>query len=243
MAVPGSNAGGGGQRSPGAVKSDLLDFLFTLALAIGLAPELIGGEGVLQYNWQLAIPSPTFLFEMSVFLLGLATLLFSWYGFNSSVSKNPVLYGSIAGLFRFSLDAFLVVLYGFLLTQFRNFEVFLLTLTGIFGIYMIWDALKIIEYRRGPYSQGFNGGRFSRWWHLTRHTWGRKSMKFFLGHVFTVAVYLGGLELGANPGIVSTVVLSLLIMMSVIYRASKVKWNLSADKEKIQQFEDRYSGL
>ena len=40
------------------VKPDLLDFLFTLALTIGLAPELVRQEGgLLSRNWALRIPS------------------------------------------------------------------------------------------------------------------------------------------------------------------------------------------
>lgn len=236
MAVLGSSKGGGGQRDEGAVKPDLLDFLFTLALAIGLAPEFVGGEGLLAYNWRLTIPSYSFIFDILVFGLGLATLLFSWYGFNHSVSQKPVLYGSLAGLLRFSLDAILVLLYGFLLIQYRNFGVFFATLIFIFIIYTIWDALKIIEYRLLTNFDGSFGSLWDNKRNLINRTWERESMKYLVGHVLLFLIYVFALNLDIYVTAISTVVLFLLYILTFHYRACKMGKQLSADEEKICRY-------
>lgn len=234
MVVPGS-PDGGGQRQKFVVKPDLLDFLFTLALTIGLAPELLGKDGMLSRNWVLAIPPPSFVFDISVFLLGIVTLLFSWYGFNASVEDKPVLYGSVAGLLRFSIDAFLVVLYGFLLLQFDNFGVFVLTLTIIFFLYVIWDILKLLEYRRPP----FNKKRLTHDDDWVRQLFGKleekRSASYFLVHVVLLAVYQVSNMWDFYVGLLNVMILILLYVATFRYRAEKVNWRIGGKRHVIDK--------
>lgn len=212
---------------PDAVKPDLLDFLFTLALTIGLAPELFGMKGLLSRTWALRALDGEFLFDILVFLLGVVTLTFSWYGFNYSVSKKPVLYGSVIGLFRFSLDAFLVLLYGFILVMFDDFEVVFTTLVFVYWLYAVWDGLKLLEYREDSletYGRGLddvkNAAHDVR--DLLSEVWKEHSLKVALAFgtvwiLYTVAAFLGLPGRYRNP-----FVLIVLAVGTLWYRIKKV---------------------
>ena len=49
------------------VKPSLLDFLFTLALTIGIAPELVDRNGLASYDWYLAVPEIEFIVNIGGF--------------------------------------------------------------------------------------------------------------------------------------------------------------------------------
>src|SRR5687768_910228 len=70
---------------------DPIDFLFTIALAIGLTPELIGGDlkGILSEDWVRTATSPNSdeAARLLVFFVGLLTLTLSWFGYNRSDTK------------------------------------------------------------------------------------------------------------------------------------------------------------
>jgi hypothetical protein len=74
---------------------DLLDFLFTVALSVGLTPEVLqvpGRTGLLSEQWvKLRIwPSGLEVFDLTVYFLGILTLTLSWFGYHASVRTRPL---------------------------------------------------------------------------------------------------------------------------------------------------------
>jgi hypothetical protein len=129
-----------------------LDFLYILAIGIGLAPGFLGipgGAGLLSEEWVRTggLPSGDARFNLGVFLLGLLTISFSWFGYHRSLSSRPYKYDNLLSMFRFVLDVFLLVLYGVLLLQFRNFTSFLFLLALNYLGYLTWDMLKVVEFK------------------------------------------------------------------------------------------------
>ncbi|WP_424016244.1 hypothetical protein ACOZ4N_00310 (plasmid) [Halorientalis pallida] len=237
---PGTKTGSSdsGPNYKDQVKPDLLDFLFTLALTIGIAPELVGGKGLLSKDWVLAIPNLAFVTNLGTFLLGVSTLLFSWYGFNASISNTPVLYGSLAGMLRFFLDAFLVVLYGFMLIVYEQLEIVVALLVLIFLLYTIWDLLKLAEYRRGPFDEeGDENQEVGYVCHLHQKLWERRSLVYFLlllpVFLFEVLSVFEGLGYWKDAAIILV-----LFLITTTYRFDKVEWRFRGEEEKIARVEE-----
>ncbi len=142
------------QQKPAGL--DFLDVIFTLTMSQGLAPEVIQRKGLLSEAWVIHRQRPTGqeAFDLVVFVLGFLTLTLSWYGYHASVSKKPLLYEKVPGMLRFVLDVALVVLYGFVLLNFKSFRTVLYLLMVIYGLYIVWDLLKIWEHwdQYGRYS-------------------------------------------------------------------------------------------
>jgi len=244
---PGTNSGSSdsSQAYKDQVKPDLLDFLFTLALTIGIAPELVNKQGLLSKNWMLGIPDLAILTEVGTFLLGVSTLLFSWYGFNASISNNPVLYGSVSGMLRFFLDAFLVVLYGFMLIVYEQLEIVAALLGIIFILYTVWDFLKIAEYRIEPFNGCWNL-RFNIHYIWIFLSFGkslicklhkRRSLTFTFPIIFVFFIEYS--NLGESFGLWkdSAIIITLLII-TFFYRVEKVKRTFRGEKEKIDRVKD-----
>jgi hypothetical protein len=130
---------------------DFLDFLFTVAISVGLTPELIqvsGVTGLLSEAWQKEgrWPCPDELFNIGVFGLGFLNLTLSWFGYHASIRTRPLNYVRGYGMFRFLLDVLLVISYGVILIKFKSFHVVLVLLILVFFIFVVWDCLKIGEY-------------------------------------------------------------------------------------------------
>jgi hypothetical protein len=223
------------------VKPDVLDFLFTLALTIGLAPELVRQEGgLLSRNWALRIPSLTFGVDLLTFLLGVTTLLFSWYGFNASIEKDPVLYGSFAGMIRFFLDAFLVVLYGFTLIKYKQLEFVTFLIWVIFILYVIWDVLKLVEYRKEPFDNDkyiFSLNKHFVKSFICKLCYDRKSLKYSVIFTFILTFEICTLCEFLNVW-KDIVTVGLLIIFTLLYRLDKLDYQWRADKEIIAKVED-----
>ncbi|WP_424005620.1 hypothetical protein ACOZ4I_20355 (plasmid) [Haloarcula salina] len=241
---PGTKTGSSDSREgyKDQVKPDLLDFLFTLSLTIGIAPELVGQKGLLSENWSLAIPDLAFLTNFGTFMLGVSTLLFSWYGFNASISNNPVLYGSVAGMLRFFLDAFLVVIYGFMLIVYEQLEIVAALLALIFFLYTVWDGLKLAEYRKEPFDRLEDQGQDENptqnfIYSLVVKLCERRSLIYFvlllLVSIFEFANILEFVGLWKDSA-----VLLVLFGITIVYRIDKVDWTYLGDKEKIVQVEE-----
>ncbi|PGF15630.1 hypothetical protein CP556_05510 [Natrinema sp. CBA1119] len=239
---PGTKTGSSDSRQEykDQVKPDLLDFLFTLALTIGIAPELVGGSGLLSHNWALGFPNLAFLTHLGTFLLGVSTLLFSWYGFNASISNNPVLYGSVAGMFRFFLDAFLVVIYGFMLIMYEELKIVTALLVLIFFLYSVWDLLKLMEYRREPFDkegdQSQDDGLLKRFGSfglsITWKLFERGSLLYLLPLVFVSLIEFSGFFESHGLWKDAAVIIALFVI-SITYRINKVEWTFYGDEEKI----------
>jgi hypothetical protein len=132
---------------------DFLDFLFTVAISVGLTPELLqvfGITGLLSEAWQKEgrFPCGDELFNVGVFGLGFLNLTLSWFGYHASISSRPLNYFSGFGMVRFILDVSLVIMYGVILVKYKSFRVVLFLLLIVWLIFVIWDVLKIREYWR-----------------------------------------------------------------------------------------------
>lgn len=128
---------------------DFLDFVFTLAMAQGLAPEVINRKGLLSEEWLTVWrpPSAGELFELGVFAVGFLTLTLSWYGYHASIKLKPLKYGTVPGTFRFVFDVLLVILYDVMLLEFKRFDAVLLLLVLTYFLFVVWDLLKIREHK------------------------------------------------------------------------------------------------
>jgi hypothetical protein len=188
---------------------------------------------LLSQDWVLAVPDLAFLTNIGTFLLGVSTLLFSWYGFNASISNTPVLYGSLAGMLRFFFDAFLVVLYGFMLIVYEQLEIVVALLVLIFFLYTVWDLLKLAEYRQGPFDEeGDEDQEVGFVHHLLQKLWDRRSLVYFLllFSVFLVEVLsvAESLEYWKDA-----VIIFVLFLITTTYRFDKVEWRFRGKEEKI----------
>lgn len=131
--------------------SDLLDFMFTIAISIGLIPELLQQghlQGILSQSWikNNTPPSGNELFDLTVLFLALLVLTFSWVGYKTSVQFRPIKLETLRGMVRFLLDIILVILYAFMFIQFRHLTQVIFVLTVIFLLYFVWDLVKVSEY-------------------------------------------------------------------------------------------------
>jgi hypothetical protein len=115
---------------------DFIDPLFAVALSSGLVALMRSPWFV---EWRL--PRGGEVFDLSVFTLGMATIIASWEGYHQSIKTKP-----LHGLVRFVLDVVLVLLYAVILVQYRNFEAVLLLLAVVYGLFVLWDVAKVIEY-------------------------------------------------------------------------------------------------
>lgn len=131
-----------------------LDFMFTVAISLGLTPELLNGErnnlrGMLSERWveDRLNPGPGDWFNLAVLGLGLVTTVFSWFGYHRSVLDKPIRYETIRGMLRFSLDVVLIILYGLALIFFKTYALVAGILAWIFWIYFVWGILRFSEHR------------------------------------------------------------------------------------------------
>lgn len=74
---------------------DFLDFLFTVAISVGLTPEILqinGVSGLLSEPWHLQGTqfSRDDFFNSGVFFLGLSNLTLSWFGYHASIIRRPL---------------------------------------------------------------------------------------------------------------------------------------------------------
>jgi hypothetical protein len=144
------------QDAPGL---DFLDFLFTVAMGVGLTPEVAQQTGLLTLSskWSsLSDPLPSQWLGIWVFGLALLNLILSWFGYHASIRFRPLNYNRGVGLVRFTIDVLLVIIYGIALVKFMSFPVVLTIFVIVYVIFFLWDILKIIEYwkpakRTSPY--------------------------------------------------------------------------------------------
>jgi hypothetical protein len=150
---------------------DFLDFLFTVAISVGLTPEVLqisGISGFLSEEWQKSgrWPSIDESFNIGVYLLGFFNLTLSWFGYHASIKARPLNYFSGYGMTRFILDVLLIIMYGIMLIKYRSFNVSIFLLSIIYLIFAIWDYLKICEYWKKEFrdKSGTRLQRYRREW-------------------------------------------------------------------------------
>jgi hypothetical protein len=142
---------------------DLIDIVFTAMVTVGLTPEILQVShinGMLSESWVKAAlagtpqaPSTMELLDLGAFLLGLFTLLLSWFGIHASLQANPIHYDTNWGMLRFVLDVTLVLLYGVILIFFRQLHAVLFLLSVVYLLYVVWDIFKTLEYRDSFWSR------------------------------------------------------------------------------------------
>jgi hypothetical protein len=143
---------------------DLIDLVFAATITVGLTPELLGQDnitGMLSEPWvKSALAEDPFSFTSAeilhalTFLVGLITLLLSWFGVHASLRAKPILPGTVCGMLRFVLDVALVISYGVVLIFFRQLNVVLMLLAMIYIAFVVWDTLKTIEHWKINSSNG-----------------------------------------------------------------------------------------
>lgn len=205
MSSNGKPAGATGNGEPAGI--DFLDFLFTLAISVGLSPGILGIEGwsgLLSEEWlkQGVLPSGQALYDFLVFSLGFLTLTLSWFGYHGSIRKKPLKYGTFPGMVRFIFDVLLVVIYGLILLQYKNFKVVLFLLLVVHFIFVVWDIVKIIEHWTS-YQEKAGG-------HLRRYRREYVSVVFL---ALFLILWLSGTQ--------SSIAVVLAILFIVLYRVNK----------------------
>ena len=128
---------------------DFLDFLFTVAISVGLTPEIIGQAGLLSESWHSdgRWPNSDEWFDICVFFLGFINLTLSWFGYHASIKSKPLNFSSAYGMVRFNIDVVLVVLYGIMLIEYERLNVVIAVLIVVHLIFVIWDVLKVQEHK------------------------------------------------------------------------------------------------
>lgn len=127
------------------------DFVYILSISVGLFPEVLGIpglSGILSQEWVRSglPPSADARFSLCVLFLGLMTIALSWFGYHRSLTGRPFRYDSSLSMFRFLIDLVLLISYALLLLQFKNLKAFLFFLVLNYGLYLVWDIIKIIEF-------------------------------------------------------------------------------------------------
>lgn len=124
-----------------------VDFLFSVAIFIGLAPEsYIQKSGIFSEKWIVNNTNPSSLeiIHLITFLVCFLTVVLSWFGYHRAVAKKPHKENAL-GMFRFIIDSTLVFIYSILLFKFSSLYVVILLLVLIFALYLIWDIILIFE--------------------------------------------------------------------------------------------------
>lgn len=205
------------EQSDSSVKDssgiDFLDFLFTVAISVGLTPEALGVSGIegllsLSQKWKIAWPDSNDWFYISSFFLGLINLSLSWFGYHASIRTRPLKYSSSFGMIRFIIDIFLVIVYGIMLIQFTNLNVIICILLAIYLIFSVWDAIKIREYR-----EEFNKKDVSNDLERYRREWVTLFAFMLVGIVAVLHFYLAWNR---------WVILGLAFLVTVFYRFNKL---------------------
>lgn len=209
---------------------DFHDIVFTLVLTLGLAPEMIGVshiKGLLSESWiqelakgnQLTFvgQQATFTFQhlenLLAFIAGLLTLLLSWFGVRESLKKKPMRSDHAGGVLRFAIDVMLIISYGVVIIFFKQIEVVLVMLVGIFVAYVIWDLCKIWEYWQEHYLKSWQKNGFLK-------TFVRQLVSIVFAIAFLLLyVYFPRVD---DADKISLILLVLVFL--VVYRFAKDQW-------------------
>lgn len=203
-----------------------IDFLFTLAIWIGLVPEshnigliknnaLEPFQGIFCYKWLLewTAPKGQDLIALLTFIACALTVILSWYGYHAALKKYPHKPNSLCGLFRFNIDVMLVLIYALLLIKFKNLFAVITLIVMIFVLYFLWDILLVCEYNKErPYVK--RSGESSC----------EAFCRVYRGEIVTTVWLIGFLILWATYGILcklNTVVFAIILL--VTYRMAKIR--------------------
>lgn len=128
-----------------------IDFLFTLALWVGIVPEksFSNSKGIFSENWIIngTVPQVVDIANLLAFFLCALVMVLSWLGYHRSVGDRPHKDGQWYGMGRFIVDTLLLFLYTILVMKFKSLEIILFLLPIIFSLYLLWDILQAFEYK------------------------------------------------------------------------------------------------
>lgn len=128
-----------------------IDFLFTLALWVGVVPEksFPNSKGIFSESWIANGISPAVIdiANLLAFFLCALVLVLSWLGYHYSVGGRPHKGDQWYGMARFIVDTLLLFLYTILVMKFKSLDIILVLLSIIFGLYLLWDILQVLEYK------------------------------------------------------------------------------------------------
>jgi hypothetical protein len=209
---------------------NLIDIVFTAVLTVSLTPEVIGMEGMLSEGWVRAAMAgksvemtPAESVHFMTFVIGASTLLLSWVGIHASLHTKPIKYETTAGMFRFMLDVTLIFSYGLVLLFFRQFDVALFLLALIYLTFVVWDVLKIVEYREVYFSPttmqqlGLStAGPFASAKVLVKY-FSRQFVSLWFAICFVVLWVVSSGERRSHPLLIA----SLALMFTALYRVGK----------------------
>jgi len=196
---------------------EFLDFVFTVAMSVGLLPEPLNIphlKGVLSEPWLMrwSPPSCPEAVNFCTFALGLLTLILSWFGYHASMKRRPLKDDTVCGMVRFVLDVMLVIVYAVIMLQFRYPDRVLLLLVAVYWVYFVWDMLKILEYWKDPDEQKLRAGG------ALREVYRRQLVSLYAAGYFT-AVYVFSIQTGILC-IPAAIVVA--ILLTVFYRVHKI---------------------
>jgi hypothetical protein len=134
------------------------DYVYIVAISVGLFPEVLGIPGLtgmLSQDWVRSgqAPSADVRFSLCLLFLGIATIALSWFGYHRSLTSRPFRYDSLLSMFRFLIDIVLLISYALLLLQFKNLKAFVFFLVLNYGLYLVWDIIKIIEFKEAKFKK------------------------------------------------------------------------------------------
>lgn len=155
-------------------------------------------------------PSGPELVSLGTFLLGLLTLVLSWFGYHASMKRRPLKDDTVCGMGRFVLDVVLVIIYAVILLQFRYPHRVLLLLAAVYCSYFFWDLLKIREYR-----EEYEERRASQ----PRGQVYRRELVSLYAACYFSALYAFSVQIGIL-GIPAAIVLA--IALTIFYRVHKI---------------------
>ena len=127
----------GGERDLTAAVT-FIDLLFAVVISLAVT-EIVERPWFKPTTWNVRCD---YVFEIVVILLGFSTLLFSWWGYHSSINRRSVSGTGWVGHLEFMVNILMLVGYWLMLVKFQNFCVVLSTLAAVYGLYFVWDWLR-----------------------------------------------------------------------------------------------------
>jgi len=141
----------------------------TYVLTIQILFGIIIGISFIDYNKEL-VPF-NYNFETILIFVAYATVLLSLIGYSIAIK-----YRYHRNFLRFGLDIFLLYLYYQLIYGLQNsFEYYLFIFPIIFGVYVIWQGLEYLEWRREKKDIKYHRNEF---------------LKIFFGTIIFFAIFL-----------------------------------------------------
>lgn len=180
-----------------------IDVLFAIVVSLGFS-QIMTRPWFNSTSWDVV---PAYIFEIATILLGYSTLLFSWWGYHRSIQRRNILAETWSGKASFVVDILILVGYWLLLVKFQSFFFVLCVLVAIYGLYVVWDHLRMRRERE-----------------TTPFQWQRRAVTTLWTLILT-GILITYMTLGLNDSPLTLgdwVFLGLAHSVNVLYRLNKV---------------------